>query len=132
MSLSKAELNKSKSKWSSRETEAQKWSSWTDKGVQKFIDKGAKENRVLVTPTKICKAKGKCECVIKFYETVVWVCECLIPPTFPFPISWVSPLPKNLFNSGRYTYAGWIRESISRYANMFVPLICENATITAR
>lgn len=39
------------------------------------VEKGEKmENRVLVTPTKVCKAKGKCEYVIKFYERALCVC----------------------------------------------------------
>lgn len=53
------------------------------------------ENRVLVTPTKVCKAKGKCEYVIKFYERALCVCVCepLISPTLFSHILWASPSP---------------------------------------
>jgi len=60
------------------------------------VKKGEKmENRVLVTPTKVCKAKGKCEYVIKFYERALCVCVCepLISPTLFSHILWVSPSP---------------------------------------
>lgn len=98
MSLSKAELNKSKSKWSIRETEAQKWVSCLSKRGEKM------ENRVLVTPTKVCKAKGKCEYVIKFYERALCVCvwvSLLFHPHFSLT-SCGFPLPlETLFNSLR-------------------------------
>jgi len=59
MSLSKAELNKSKSKWSSRETEAQKWASWTDKGVQKiYRQEGQKKSRACHTYKNMQKQKA--------------------------------------------------------------------------
>lgn len=58
------------------------------------VKKGEKmENRVLVTPTKVCKAKGKCEYVIKFYERALCVWASYFTHTFllhlvgfPFPL----------------------------------------------